>query len=104
MHGWHFLILWKDGDEQWIPLKDLKESHPVEVSEFTKARDISHKPAFSWWVPYRLRKHDVIFSAINTRIRKTMHKYGIEITRTIEHANNIDAKNGNSVWRTAIMK
>ena len=28
--GWKLLVLWKDGSEQWIPLKDMKESHPIE--------------------------------------------------------------------------
>ena len=29
--GWHFKVLWKDGSSQWVPLKQLKESNPVEV-------------------------------------------------------------------------
>ena len=33
--------------------------------------------AFIWWVPYTLRKRDIILSAVNKRIRKTTHKYGI---------------------------
>ena len=27
--GWSLLIKWKDQSETWIPVKDLKESHPV---------------------------------------------------------------------------
>ena len=27
--GWSFLIQWKDKAESWVPLKDLKEYHPV---------------------------------------------------------------------------
>jgi len=52
--GWNLLVLWKDGIEQWIPLKDLKVSHPVETAEFTKARGFTDEPAFVWWVPYNL--------------------------------------------------
>ena len=29
--GWNLLIQWRDGSETWVPLKDLKESHPVET-------------------------------------------------------------------------
>ena len=38
--GWKLKVLWKNQLESWIPLKDLKESNPVEVTEFAKARGI----------------------------------------------------------------
>ena len=102
--GWKLLVQWKDGTESWIHLKDLKESHPVEVAEFAKARGTSDEPAFVWWVPYTLKKRDVILSAVKSRICKTTHKYGIEIPNSVEHAYQIDAKNGNTFWRDAIKK
>ena len=102
--GWKILIRWKDDSETWIPLKDLKESHPVELAEFSRARGIDSEPAFAWWVPYTLRKRDVILSSIKKRIRKTTHKYGIEIPTSIEHAYQIDSKNKNHFWRNAIQK
>ena len=55
-------------------------------------------------MPYTLRKRDVILSAVKTRIRKTTHKYGIEIPVSIEHAYKIDAANNNHFWRDAIAK
>ena len=44
--------------------EDMKESHPVEVSEFARARGIADEPAFEWWVPYILQKRDVILAEI----------------------------------------
>ena len=85
-------------------MKDLKESHPVEVAEYAKARGIHDEPAFAWWVPYTLRKRDVILSAVKHRLRKQTHKYGIEVPTSVEHAMEIDAKNGNHFWRDAINK
>ena len=102
--GWKLLVLWKDGTEQWVPLKDLKESHPVEVAEFAKARNIDREPAFVWWVPYTLRKREVIASAVRARLRKTTHKFGIEVPRTVEEAYALDKKNGNDYWSKAITK
>ena len=32
------------------------------------------------------------------------HKYGIEIPRDVEHAHEIDARNGNTMWRDALKK
>ena len=100
--GWKLLVKWKDGSESWIHLKDLKESHPVELAEYAKSRDIADEAAFAWWVPYTLRKRDIIISAVKSRIRKTTHKYGIEIPTSINDAIRIDAKNGNTFWQDAI--
>ena len=102
--GWKLLISWKDGSETWIPLKDMKESHPIEVAEFAKARGIADEPAFAWWVPWTLRKRDVIISSVKNRIRKTTHKYGIEMPTSVEHAVEIDRRNGNRFWQDAIEK
>jgi hypothetical protein len=95
--GWSLLVKWADGTESWIPLKDLKESHPIETAEFAKAQSIADEPAFAWWVPYTLRKRDIILSKINARIRKTTHKYGIEIPPSVEHAYEIDRANSNTL-------
>jgi len=75
--GWKLLVQWADDSETWIPLRHMKESNPVEVADFARARGIANEPAFAWWVPYTLRKRDVILSAIKSRVRKTTHKYGI---------------------------
>ena len=85
-------------------MKDLKESNPVEVTEFAKARDLESEPAFCWWVPHVLRKRDVIISNVTSRARKTTHKYGIEMPTDIEHAKRLDTKNGNTFWIDAIKK
>jgi hypothetical protein len=88
--GWKFLVQWANGTCQWIDLKILKESNPVQVVEYVPARNIPDKPAFAWWIPDVLRKQDVIVSAVTTRVRKTSHKYGIELPASVKHAIEID--------------
>ncbi len=88
--GWKFLVQWTNGTCQWIDLKTLKESNPVQIVEYETERNIADKPAFAWWVPYVLRKRDVIVSAVTTRVRKTSHKYGIELPTSVKHAIEID--------------
>ena len=80
----------------------MKESHPVEVVEFAKARGIDTEPAFVWWVPFTLQKRDVILAVVRNRARKTTHKYGIELPESVEHAREIDYQNGNHLWRDVI--
>ena len=82
----------------------MKESNPVDVAEYVTAREIQDEPAFAWWVPYTLRKRDIIVSAVSSRVRKCSHKYGIEISTSITHAKRIDQKNGNTFWTDAILK
>ena len=76
----------------------------METAEFAVARGLQDEPAFSWWVPYTLRKRDQIIAAVNSRVRKSTHKYGVEMPTSIEHANELDAKNGNTLWCDAIAK
>ena len=53
-----------DGYQLWIDLKVLKESNPVQAGEYVIARGIQYEPAFAWWVPYVMRKRDIIVSAV----------------------------------------
>mgnify|MGYP000261467214 CR=1 FL=1 len=68
--GWQLLVKWKDQSESWIPLKDMKESHPVEVAEFATARGIENEPAFAWWVPYTSEKESTCISPF---VRPSVH-------------------------------
>ena len=102
--GWKLRVVWSDGSTSWVPLRDLKESHPVELAEFAVARNIADEPAFAWWVPYTLRKKQVILSKLKARLRKTTHKYGVEMPTSVEHAFELDKRNQNTFWRDALNK
>ena len=102
--GWEFLVAWKDGTESWAKLSDMKESYPVEVAEYARARGIDNEPAFAWWVPNTIRRRNAILSAVKARMKKKTHKYGIEVPRSIEHAKELDKQNGNTLWMDALRK
>ena len=102
--GWDLLVRWRDGTESWVKLSDMKESYPVEVAEYAKARDIQSEPAFAWWVSNTLRRRNAILSAVKARMSKKTHKYGIEIPRNVEHARVLDRANGNTFWMDALRK
>ena len=51
----------------------------MHVGEYVISRGIQNEPAFAWWVSYVMRKCDVIVSAVKSQIRRTTHKYGIEM-------------------------
>ena len=102
--GWEMNVLWRDGSTSWIPLKELKESNPVEIAEYAVANGIQDESAFVWWVPYTLKKRDVIIAAVNKRVRQTNYKYGHRVPRTVKEALQLDKINGNNRWRKAIDK
>ena len=102
--GWKLLVKWKDGTQEWVDLRILKEHAPVLVADYAKAFSLVDEPAFAWWVPYTLRKRDVIVSMVSARVKKKTHKYGIEVPRTLKEAIEIDQTNGNRLWRDAYEK
>ena len=50
--GWKLLVKWKDGSISWVLLKELKNSNPVEVVQYTVMNALEEEPAFKWWVPH----------------------------------------------------
>ena len=58
--GWEFQIEWIDGTRTWVPLLDLKESNPVELTEYLKSRKIDDKSALAWWVNWTLKRREKI--------------------------------------------
>ena len=103
--GWSLLVEWKDGGSNWVPLKDIKESNPIEVAEYAVANKLVHEPVFAWWVPRFLRQRDRNVLKMKSRkyILRT-HKFGIEIPKSIKRALQIDKETKTDFWRKAIEK
>ena len=69
------------------------------MAEFTKARGTIDESAFAWWVSFTVKKKDVIISKVKARLRKTTHKYGIEILTSVKYTIELDRKNENQLWQ-----
>ena len=91
-----------DGSEEWVPLKNLKESNPLQVAEYAIANNIVDKPVFKWWVPTAIKRRNRILSKVKTRYWQTTHKFGIKLSKTVKEALLIDKENGNTFWTDAI--
>jgi hypothetical protein len=88
-----------------MPLKELKESFPVEVAEYAEASKMIDEPAFAWWANFTLKKRDRIIAAVKSRgKKKKTHKFGIRVPGSVRDAYEIDKQNGNTLWRAAIAK
>ena len=102
--GVRLCVSWKNGSTSWEQLIDLKQSYPLELAEYAIAQGIDGTPAFSWWVPYVLRKRKTILAVVQSRYHKRTHKFGFEIPKTMRRALEIDKECGNTLWQDAIAK
>ena len=95
---------WKDGSTNWVALKDLKESYPIQVAEYAIASRISMEPAFAWWVPHVLKKRNQIISKVKSKYWLRPHRFRIRIPKTVEETCRLDRENGNNLCWEAIWK
>ena len=102
--GWDILVQWEDGRTNWVALKDMKESCPVQVAEYAILSHISMEPAFSWWVPHVLKKRNWIISKVKSKYWLRTHKIRIRIPKTIGEACQLDRENGDNLWWETICK
>ena len=93
---WELLLQWKDGSTTWVPLKYAKEAYPVQIAEFAIAAGISQEPAFSWWVPFTIKKRKQIISKVKSKYWIRTHKFGIKIPRNAKEAKAFDLENGDT--------
>ena len=100
--GWEILLQWKDGSTTWETMKDVKESYPVQLAEYSHDKRIATQPAFAWWVPHVLHKKSRIVSKVKSKYWTKHHKYGIKMPKTVEEAIALDRENGNDLWQDAI--
>jgi len=100
--GWELCVEWKDGTSDWVKLKDLKDSNPVELAEYAVANLIVDEPAFKWWVPLTLKKRNRVIAKVKSKYWRTTHKFGIRVPKSIDEAYRIDEENGNSYWADAL--
>ena len=60
------------------------------------SQSLDFEPAFNWWVPFVLRKHDCIISLVkkgNARYLKQDEKFGIKILKSVNEAKPLEEEN-----------
>ena len=84
------LVRWKDGSTTWVPLNDMKESYPVQVSEYAVLTRIQEEPEFAWRIPHVLRKRNRIVAKVKSKYWICTHKFGIKVRKSVTEAITID--------------
>jgi hypothetical protein len=101
---WELMVEFAEGNAQRLPLKEVKESKPVELAEYVLSNKIQEEPAFKWWVPTELRKRKRIINKVKKKYWRTTHKFGLRLPKMMEEALRLDTANGNHFWEDAIKK
>jgi hypothetical protein len=102
--GWELCVEWRNGDTTWVPLKDLKDTNPVELAEYAMTNGIDDEPAFLWWVPKVILHRERICKKLKKKYWRTEYKFGIRIPKTVEEALQIDRQTGTEHWAKALRK
>jgi hypothetical protein len=103
--GWQLLVEWNDGTTEWLPLKDLKESHLIQVTEYAICNKIAEQPAFAYWVREVMRQRDRTIKKVKASTAfSNSTKFGIRVPRTVKEALKINRITGTTFWRDAIDK
>ena len=97
--GCFMWVEWKDGTKTWVTLKDMKESYPIQVEEYSKANKIMSDPDFTWWSTFTLNKQEQIIGAVKNRSKKKTHKYGVLVPNTVKEAYMLEKAAGNMLWQ-----
>jgi hypothetical protein len=102
--GWTLQCMWADGSTSWEPLRNLRESNPLELAQYAEVHDLLNEPAFNWWAKEVLKRSRRIIKKVKTKYWQRTHKYGIRLPKTLREALKLDAENGNTLWYDAIQK
>ena len=95
---------WKDGTLSWIPLKDIKASNPVELSNYVVSNNIEYEPSFKWWVKDVLLKRYQIILKVKAAYWRATHNFGIQVPKTVCESYKIYQKKGTTFWKKSIEK
>ena len=96
-NGFKLEVEFVDGSSSWVPLKDLKESNPIETAEFVVSRFIQDELTFAWWVTHVLLKRTTIIKQVHARTSKRGTKFGIIAPNDITHARQLNKENRNDL-------
>ena len=76
----------------------------MHVAEYAVQSKLTHDPAFTWWVPFVLKKRNHIIAKKKSKYWVKTHKYGIRVPRNVTEEKEYDNKEQNTLWWDVICK
>ena len=78
---WHVPVQCKYGRTTWNYIKDVKESYPVQLTEYAIDNCYSDEPDFAWWFKLVMKRRNRILSNVKSKYWERTHKYGIRVPK-----------------------
>ena len=105
---WRLRILWSNDEETWEPMDVIKSTDPLTVSRYAHEKQLYNLQGWKWTKKHNKNPTMLVrvvraFKAKLKRMFKKM-KFGVKIPRSVKHALELDAQNGNTLWLDAINK
>ena len=100
-------VLWKQGNRSWISLDNLRIHDPISCVVYAIKKKQLSKPEWYWVQDYiqDTETYSNMIIALKTRQAfQSKYKFGVEVPRSLNHAQRLDEKNGNTLWKEAILK
>ena len=102
--GWEVLLEFNDDTTAMVYIKDINEVILIKMAEYAVENQIADELSFALWVPYTLKKRNIIISKVKTKYRRTTNKYGVRLPNNVTEAMHIYQSNGNTYWKYDIDK
>ena len=97
--GWQLCIQWKYGSTDWVSLKDINKSYPIELSYYANIIKIDDEPMYAWWVPYVQKNIEVIRSKVKSKYWQRTHKYVLQLPKSVNDSYELDKEDKKNLWR-----
>ena len=73
-----------------MDLKDMKNSYPVQMAEYTVQRCIADDPAFTWCILHVLAKCNCIIRKLKSNYWFITRRFGANIPKSVQEANSFE--------------
>ena len=66
--------------------KEVNEASLIGLAKYVVANQIYDEPSFALWVPYALKKRNIIISNLKTKYCRKTNKYGVRLPKNVTEA------------------
>ena len=107
--SYNLLVEWEDGSETLEPLDSVIKDDPVSVANYAQENNLLDTPGWKRIKCIATNKNRLNKMAIQANVSSTSRKgpvynFGIIIPCNVKQAFELDAKNGNTLWKDAMAK
>ena len=102
---------WSDGPKTWEPLSAMALQDPVTCAKYANDNYLLKMPGWKRFKSYVKREKKFIrmlrqaaLCKVRQRKEGAVYKFGVRVPRNYREAIDLDALNGNTLWKDAIKK